>query len=222
MDVFKCITGRRSIRNFKEREVDKDDLYLLVESAMHAPTSGNLQDCRFIVTTKKEIIHKTAQHCMEQDWISGATGLIAICSQPKLQKEWYGENGDKIFSIQNAAAAAQNILLSAHALGLGACWVSGFDQKEINDLFDTGDARVEVIIPVGYPNEKPDKKVIEEIDAVMFFDKYGNDKSNLTLMNKDYSVILEKELQELPEKSKNLIEKGKYFFKRTIEQIKPK
>jgi len=130
MNTLKCINTRRSIRNFSDKPVDKDDLYLLVEAGMCAPNAGNLQDFKFIVTTKQEIINKTAEICMEQGWISTATGLIVICSQPGKQKEWYGPRGEHVFATQNASAAAQNILLAAHEIGLGACWIGGFDQQK--------------------------------------------------------------------------------------------
>ena len=221
MKLFKAITGRRSIRKFKDKALDKDDLFLLVEAGMHAPSAGNLQDFKFIVTIKQDIINKTAELCMEQGWISTAKGLIVICSQPKKQKEWYGPKGDHIFAIQNASAAAQNILLAAHSIGLASCWVSGFDQQKIDNLFGTGsDARVEVILPIGYPNEKPEKRTLEEIDSMMFFDKYGNDKSNLLKLNKDYSAMIEKDLESLPTKTREIIEKGKYLFKKAIFDVK--
>ncbi|MGE0793362.1 MAG: nitroreductase family protein [Candidatus Woesearchaeota archaeon] len=223
MDIFECITTRRSIRNFKSKKVDKDDLFLLVEAGMYAPTAGNLQDFRFIVTNKQKIINEVATHCMEQGWISKATGLIVICSQPKLQREWYGPKGDRIFAVQNAAAAAQNILLAANAIGLGACWVSGFDQEAIDNLFKTSSkARVEVIIPVGYPNEKPDKKSMEQLDIMMYFDEYGNKKSDVLKINKDYSAIIERNIRKIPAKTESLKEKITYLINKVNYQIKNK
>lgn len=223
MEIFNCIKTRRSIRKFKEKKIDKDDLFLLVESGMCAPTSGDLQDFKFIVTQKKDIIQKTADICEGQDWISGATGIIVICSQPSKQKEWYGVKGEHVYATQNAAAAAQNILLCAHAINLGACWIGGFNQEGADDLFGTGsDARVEVIIALGYPDETPEPKIIQDIDSMMFFDKYGNDKSNLLKLNKDYSSILEIKAKEMPEITRNWYEKGKYFIKKKTLDLKKK
>ncbi len=222
MDIFKCIMSRRTFRNYSDRVVDEDDLYLLVECGLHAPTSGNLQDFRFIVSREQNVLNKVAELCMEQGWIAKATGVIVVCSQPKKQRELYGPKGDHIYAVQNASAAAQNILLGAHALGLGACWVSGFDQQKIDDYFGVGDARVEVVIPIGYPRGKPDDKLVEEIDTVMYFDKYGNNKSNPDKLKKDYSKIVEESVKTWPEEGRNIFEKGKYLVKKHIFDTKKK
>jgi nitroreductase len=223
MDIYKCITTRRSIRKFKDKNIDKDELYLLVEAGMHAPTAGNLQHIRFVVTFDEELIKKISDACMNQEWISTAKGVIVICSQPEKVKEWYGLKGESIFAIQDAALAAQNILLAATDIGLGACFISGFEQDKMDDLIGVGsDARVEIVIPVGYPDEVPDKKTISDFDSVVFFDKYGNNKSNLTLLNKDYSIIMEKSLKKGQEKAQTLAEKGKEFLTKQFEEIKQK
>lgn len=200
MDVFNAIATRRSIRHFKAKPISDDDINFIIEMAMFAPSSGNLQDFRFIVLTDKAMIKELPDFCMDQMWISGAPAVIVVCSQPSLQKKWYGASGD-IFARQNSAAASQNILLSAHALGLGACWVSGFNQEKIDDFFGTtGQARVEAVIPVGYPSRKPDTKSEYAINNMLFFNTYGNDISNLDNFNFDYALIRDKRLDDFKDK----------------------
>lgn len=196
MDLIDAITKRRSFRDFKDRRVEKDDLLFLCELGMKAPSAGNLQDYRFIISRDRNKIAALPAACMDQEWIRYATGVIVVCSQPSMQIKWYGEQGS-FLATQNAAAAAQNILLGAHSLGLGACWVSGFDKDKVAKIFGvSGDGRVEVVIPIGYPAGKPDKKVENAIDVMVYFDNFGNDKADLILLNKDYSSKMEEYLEE--------------------------
>lgn len=214
MDVFKAMSSRRSIRLYKNKPVDKDDLFLILEMALKAPSAGNLQDYRFIICNDKATINKLPDICMEQFWMSSAPTVIVVCSQPPVQDEWFGERGRHVFSIQNAAAATQNILLAAHALGLGACWVSGFDQEKIDGLFGVGNqGRVEAVVTLGYPAEKPEKKTEIGVDAGVFFDSFGNNKEDLDLLNKDYSVKIEKRLKEFEQEGKKAQEKGKEWLR---------
>jgi len=220
MDLIKAIVKRRSIRNFKDKKIEKDDLLFLCELGMKAPSSGNLQDFRFIVSNDKKIINKLPAMCMDQSWIRKAGGLIVVCSQPEMQIKWFGENG-RWFATQNAAAAAQNILLGAQKLGLGATWVSGFDKEKINDLFDIPkNARVEMIILIGYPQGKPEPKEENAIDVMVYFDSFGNDKADLLSYKKDYSEKLERFIEDQSEKSKTLGEKIKQLKENTITNIK--
>ena len=198
MNVFKAISSRRSIRQFKNRPVDKDDLFMLIELGMQAPTAGNMQDFRFIGVFDKETILKLPKACLDQYWITSAPALIVVCSQPQLQATWFGERGRHVFATQNAAMATQNILLAAHAMGLGACMVSGFDQEKVDAIFGVGGkGRVEAIIPVGYPAETPDRKEENEMDVMLYFEKWGNDKEDPALINKDYSIKLQQLIKKV-------------------------
>ena len=204
MNIFKAITTRRSIRQFKNNPVDKDDLFMLIELGMKAPSSGNMQDFRFIGVREKETILKLPKACLDQYWITSAPALIVVCSQPSLQATWFGERGRHVFATQNAAMATQNILLAAHAMGLGACMVSGFDQEKVDKIFGVeGAGRVEAIIPIGYPAEKPDKKEENEMDVMLYFEKWGNGKEDPALINKDYSIKLQQLIKKVELESKS-------------------
>lgn len=221
MDVFNAISSRRSIRLYKNTPVDKDDLFLIIEMGLKAPSSGNLQDYRFVVNRDKGVINKLPELCMDQYWMSSAPAVIAVCSQPQVQGEWFGERGRHVFSIQNAAAATQNILLAAHALGLGACWVGGFDQERVDDLFGvSGKGRVEAIITVGYPAEKPEKKTEIDINTGLFFDSFGNDKEDLAVINKDYSIIVQRRLDRFKDEAQKSAKTGKEWLSIVKEKIK--
>lgn len=213
MNTFKAIQSRRSIRQYKNKPVELDDLMMIAEMGIHAPTSGDLQDVRFIIVREKSTINKVAEICLEQLWITSAPALIVVCSQPNHQADWYGERGRHVFSTQNAAAAIENALLAATDLGLGTCWVGGYDQEKIDGLFGaSGSARVEGIITVGYANENPSKKHVNDHLTSIYFESYGNDKIDMDLLNKDYSKKLEKKLKAIDEKTDTFREQAQKYL----------
>lgn len=216
MNTFQAIEKRRSIRLYLNKPVELDDILIITEMGMHAPTSGDLQDIRFIVVRDKETIAKAAHLCMDQLWVTSAPVILVVCSQPNVQAQWYGERGRHVFATQNAAAAIQNCLLAATELGLSSCWVSGYNQEAMDDLFGTtGDARVEGIITLGYAAQGPEKKVINDHIKSVFFESYGNSKIDVDLLNKDYSKKIEKKLKEIDLQPQTFQDQAKKFMRNT-------
>jgi nitroreductase len=195
MDIITAIETRRSIRRFKFRSIPKDDLYYFIELALCAPSAGNLQDYQFIICTNKDTISQLPSLCMDQDWIETAPAVIVVCSRPEIQKQWYGPGGE-LFALGGACAAIENILLSAHAFGYGACWVGAFDKDRINHLFDIPQAvRVEALIPLGYPDEDPSPVVKKELKSSLFFDKYGVDLQDFEKVSGEVALLRERKLR---------------------------
>ena len=205
MELTTAIESRRSIRRFKFASVKKEDLYYIVQLALCAPSAGNLQDYQFIVCTNKDMIQELPAMCMDQAWIDTAPAVIVVCSQPQEQNKWYGPAGD-VFARQGASAAVQNILLSAHDLGLGACWIGGFDNDQVSHLFGVPeDVRIEAIIPIGYPDEEPEEIIKKEFVSTMFFDKYGVDLQDLELSSKEFALLRDRKLRHAKKHSKSKI-----------------
>ena len=206
-DIFTVINERRTCKRFSDKRATRDDLMLLCEYAMKAPSAANLQDYRFIVSMKKEHLMELPDACMEQDFISQASGVIIVCSQPKIVEEYFPENGAKMAS-QGAAAAIQNILLAAHGLGLGACWVGGYIESGVKAIFSIpDDVALEAVIAVGHPYGKPDPKTGKDVEHLVYLDTWGNDKKDVEALNKDYSVKLERKLGELKQGVKSYDER---------------
>lgn len=216
-DMHSVISERRSCRRFTDKKITRDDLHLLIEYGMKAPSAANLQDYRFISVLDRQKIKALPDACMEQDWISHAGGVIVVVSQPQLIKEYFPEQGERM-ATQSASAAVQNILLAAHAHGFGACWVSGLSQADVKELFAIPEsASVEAIIAIGHPWAKPDTKTTESFENLVYLETFGNDKLDKELINKEYSVKIERKAKELQrvnyeQKLKDLHGKVKEFF----------
>ena len=178
MDVLECIKTRRSIRKFKKEPVEWIKIAKVLESGLAAPSAGNLQDFRLMAVTDEGKRRKIAHFCMEQLWMVNAPVFIVVSSTFEKTKRYYGVRGERLYSIQSAAAAAQNILLAAYEQGLGACWVGAFDENPVAELLNIPDyCRVQAIIPIGYPDEKvpcPPKYGVEQMCHInMFGDNAG-------------------------------------------------
>lgn len=146
--------SRRSIRKFKDVDVTKEQLMKLVEAAQSAPSAGNCQPWHFYVVKDKKIQTEFKAHAYNQDWILSAPACIVVCADIKRSESRYGERGRHLYSIQDTAAAIQNILLCAKNMGLGTCWVGAFDESKVSEILKLPeDFRPVALIPVGYPSE---------------------------------------------------------------------
>lgn len=167
MDVFEAIKGRRSIRAFTSQEVSEEEVTKLIDAARWAPSAGNIQPWEFIVVRNAEIKRKLSIAALDQTFIEEAPVVIVVCAN-ETQSGWgYGSRGVNLYCLQDTAAATQNLLLAAHALGLGTCWVGAFREEEARRVLNIPrGVRPVAIIPVGHPAERPgprSKKPIREI-----------------------------------------------------------
>lgn len=137
MDVLEAIKGRRSMRAFKNRNVSKEIVEKLVDAARYAPSAGNIQPWEFIIVRKAEIKRKLAKAALSQSFIKEATVVIIVCADETRSSHGYEARGKTLYCIQDTAAAIQNILLTAHSLGLGTCWVGAFKEEETREALDS-------------------------------------------------------------------------------------
>lgn len=172
MEILDIIKHRRTIRNFKDEDVSDEDLRKILEAGNSAPCAGKLSNWRFIIVKYQKDKEKLAEACFNQEWIANASVLIVVCSDNSRLTGIYGKRGDT-YAIQNTAAAIQNILIEATALGIGSAWIGAFDPDGIIRTLEIPDyVEIHAVIALGYANEKP--RVIKlKLPDVVFFDKWG-------------------------------------------------
>jgi nitroreductase len=151
MDALEAIFTRRSIRRFTDQPVANEHIETLLRAGMAAPSAGNQQAWEFVVVDDRALleaiprVHPYAQMCGE------APLTLAVCADPSREKY----NG---FWVQDCSASTQNILIAAHAIGLGAVWLGiapgGDRAHSIAELLKLPDG-VEplALIAVGHPAE---------------------------------------------------------------------
>jgi nitroreductase len=151
MDAMEAILTRRSIRRYTAQAVSDELIKELLQAAMSAPSAGNQQDWQFVVVRNREVLDELAGvHPYAP--LTGAPLAILVCGD--LQRESH-----KGFWVQDCAAATQNLLLAAHANGLGAVWCGCYPREERAAGLRKALSLPEHIVPlalvvIGYPAEK--------------------------------------------------------------------
>jgi len=174
MDVYECIKTRRTVRKFKDIEVPWDNVVKLLEAGKSAPSSGNIQNWKFIVIKDKAARVQVAEYCGNQMWIAKAPVLIAVVADVDKAKRFYGIRGERLYSCQNCAAAIQNMLLMAHSLGLGGAWIGYIEEDKIIPMLTLPPGiRPQGIIAVGFPAEEPPAPPKYTLENVMYFRQFG-------------------------------------------------
>jgi nitroreductase len=167
LDVSEAIKTRRSIRAFTDQQVADKEVEKLIEAARWAPSAGNIQPWEFIIVRDPKIKHGLCEAALNQVFIEEAAVVIVVCADPVRSSKGYGSRGTNLYCLQDTAAATQNILLTAQALGLASCWVGAFNEEEAKKVLRVPDElRPIAIIPVGYSAEKPQtrrRRSLEEI-----------------------------------------------------------
>lgn len=154
-DVFVCMKDSHSIRHFKSEPIPESVLTRILEAACWAPSAGNLQPWYFYVVKNSQLKDKIFEVSFEQEQIRQAPVLIVILSDPARSNERYHERGAQLYCLQDTAAAAQNMLLAAEALDLGACWIGAFEEVKVQTLLEAPPRlRAVAMLAIGYSDEK--------------------------------------------------------------------
>ncbi len=153
MDVLEAIRTRRSVRKYEDRAVPEEMIRQLLAAAMMAPSARNSQPWQFVVVTERELLEEAARINPNAHMARHAPLGILICGDLGLEKS-------PGYWVVDCAAAAENLLLAAHGLGLGAVWTGVFPHRERMDGFRRLlglPAQIEPhsFIVLGFPAEQP-------------------------------------------------------------------
>ena len=173
MDIKESVLGRRSVRSYLEKEVSLEDIADILEVARFSPSAANTQNWKVIVVTDSKLRTEIASICRSKEWMAEAPVHLVICNEySKLSKMF--EPLGKMFSIQDCAILATNIVNLAHAAELGTCWVGSFPPESIKKLLALPEDGVdpEIILTLGYSAEKPKVTKRKDISDFCYFDKW--------------------------------------------------
>ena len=152
------IMTRTSVRQFKAQPVEQDKVDILLKAAMAAPSALNLQPWHFIVINDKETIA-----LLSGKQPTSAPLMIAVCGDT--DKTMLPDGSTKLpdFWVEDVSAATENLLLAAHALGLGAVWTGVYPAMdrtaEVANVLNCPQNIVPLaVVRVGYPDESPEPK----------------------------------------------------------------
>ncbi len=153
---------------------------------------------------------------MSQGWIAQAPVIIVVVSEPHKAQQLYGVRGERLYSVQNCAAVAQNMLLAAHSQGLASCWIGAFDEEAINRTLQLGHRfRPQIVLPIGYADEVLPEPMRLRIEHLVLFEdnSRGGNGGGGRVEDLDWAVydynILGRAINKAEESSKKLTKTGK-------------
>lgn len=150
--VLKNIETRATVRAFKKDPVPDKVVQQLLRAAMAAPTALNAQPWHFIVITDRGILSSLSVASPHTGMLADAPLAIAVCGNTDKALQ----SAERVYWLQDVCAATENLLLAAHALGLGATWTGSYPVEERYQVAKQVLALPDNIVPVsivalGYP-----------------------------------------------------------------------
>ena len=154
MEALDAILTRRSIREYTAQAVPDELVQALLAAAMQAPSAGNQQPWHFIVVTERKQLDALAGVLPRGPSLKAAPLAVAVCVDMDLLQH-------PDFWVQDCSAATQNLLLAAHALGLGAVWLGVYPLEKrvagVKQVLGLPEQVVPLcVVSLGYPAAKPE------------------------------------------------------------------
>jgi len=151
MNFFEVMSNRRSIRLYKDQEIEKEKLQKILECANQAPSAGNLQGYEIYIVTSKEQLGKLVIASFGQGFLEQAPVVLVFCANPARSAERYKERGEQLYCLQDATISCTFAMLASTALGLSSVWVGVFIEEEVAKILDLPNfLRPIALLPIGY------------------------------------------------------------------------
>lgn len=149
-----AIFNRRSIRNYTDRAVFKEDLHDLLHAGMSAPTANNARPWQFILVTDKSLLEKLPMDNYTQA-VKNAQAAIIVCGDSTKDKMMQGA-----LNVIDCTAAIENILVEAADKGLGSVYYAAYPMEHraahLRELFSLPENIVPyAVLPIGWPEKEP-------------------------------------------------------------------
>ncbi|MBM7624993.1 nitroreductase family protein [Sporohalobacter salinus] len=176
MDPLNLIKTRRSIRRYLDKSVSNELIEKIINAARFTPSAHNKQPWKFIVTRDDQKLKELSESSNYASFLSSAPVAIIVCADYKnsQQREAANEHFVEYFCIQDTAAAIQNILLAAHGLGLGTCWIGDYSEEQLSEMFDIQEPYYPVgIISLGFTDKNPATPKRKSLDEVLCYEKFN-------------------------------------------------
>ncbi len=185
METLEAIRTWKSTRKFLDRPVEDEKLNSIIEAVRRAPSWANMQCWRLVVVKDDEKKRRLSELAYVESYfaplgytsnpaqkgIAAAPVVIALCADPvKSGRIW-----DQSYYMTDAGIASQNLMLSAHDLGLGTVFVGVFDEDKVRALLNIPEKmRVVGLFPVGYPASAGETRPRKETSEIVRYEEWGN------------------------------------------------
>jgi nitroreductase len=173
LEIPDAILKRKSVRAYAPKGLTDEELEALIKAAISAPSAGNMQPWGFVAVRDRGVKEALVEAAHGQSFIASAPVVIVVCADPARTTPRYGERGEKLYCLQDTAAAVENIMLTAAHNGLGTCWIGAFDEGMAAAAIGLpGGIRPVAMIPVGYPAQDPTPRPRRPVAEVLHMDHW--------------------------------------------------
>lgn len=153
-DAYMNIVTRTSIRRYNDKPVSDEQITAIVHAAMSAPSGVNRQPWEFVVINDRNTLHRLADALPYAKMVAQAPVAIVVCAN----RNRFLDGDDATLWEQDLSAASENILLAAHAIGLGAVWTCLYPHDDriapVKSILGIGDDIIPFnLIPIGYADK---------------------------------------------------------------------
>jgi nitroreductase len=162
------IFGRRSIRVFAPGQLEDSTIHKLLEAAMAAPSAVAKDPWRFVVIRDRTVLSRIAAELSNGQMLTTAAAGIVVCGDLAA-----AHDRQLSYLLQDCSAAIENLLLCAHVLGLGACWLGVHPREQrLRTLSETLCLPTSVVpvacVAVGFPGEQKEARTRFKAEYVHF------------------------------------------------------
>lgn len=169
MDVSEAIEVRRSIRKYKNSEIEDGKLEKILKSARIAPSAANRQEWKFVVVKDANTRMKLVEACNGQKFVTEAPLLIVACST---ESEKIMPCGQYAYTV-DLSITLSFMILQATEFELGTCWLGAYNENMVKNILNIpDDTKIVGMITVGYPDENPDARPRKTIEEIVTFEKW--------------------------------------------------
>ncbi|WNF23906.1 oxygen-insensitive NADPH nitroreductase [Mesobacillus jeotgali] len=201
--VVETILNHRSVRNFKNQALDREQIEVIVKSAQAASTSSFIQAYSIIGVTDQNKKDKLAEIAGNQAYVAANGHFFVFCAdlhRHKVIAELEGTDLDDsiestekfMVALIDAALAAQNAAVAAESMGLGICYIGGIrnDLEAVKEVLKTPDHVIPLFgMAVGYPDQETDLKPRLPLEHVYMENEYQQDRALFEKQLDDYNAV---------------------------------
>lgn len=214
MGSFESICELGSFKDCKDKTIPRKKIGKILEAGRQAPSPGNVQSLEFIVVEseeKKELL----SDIIGDERLEHAPDLVVIVGDLHRMARRVGKNISHDCCNAEAACAAQNMRITAHEEDIASCWMTGFNEERVADLFGIpGDKTPLGVVALGFADDKFEKPTKFGMNQVCFYDEYDNQLDSVFDGFEFEGVIETREM--LDKKSKGLVDKSKRWLKKHL------
>ena len=175
MELEQAIFTRRSIRKYNDTPVDRETIEKIIEAGAWAPSACNVQGWRFIVIDEKKVLNEICENGAAA-FLKNVNQAIAVIYDNRTDNVEYNDY------IQSDSACIEKMLLMAHSLNVGACWINFLPtKKKLRKILDVPPYYDPIaIISIGYYNQKINERARKfKMNELIYYNRFTGSENNV-------------------------------------------